>query len=143
MNSTFSGVRLLKEIDALNREKIHKQVPNEPAEAGPKHQRRVGFLREWSSEIDSLIAAARLIGGVVERRHRRLGNDGFGSRAAFPNAFAPRPVYPRKLSIAAAPHFGSTGPLAGIIPHGSDDNAITAGITWDIRGRTRDGAGSQ
>jgi len=43
------------------------------------HQRRVGyFLREWSSEIDSLIAATRHIRGGVERQHRRRQrrNDG-------------------------------------------------------------------
>jgi hypothetical protein len=44
-----------------------------------QHQRRVGyFLHEWSSEIDSLIAAARHIRGAVERQHRRRQrrNDG-------------------------------------------------------------------
>jgi hypothetical protein len=36
------------------------------------------FLREWSSEIDGLIAAARHIRGAVERQHRRRQrrNDG-------------------------------------------------------------------
>ena len=48
-------------------------------EAGIGHQRRVGyFLRELSSEIDSLIAAAQHIRGAVERQHRRRQwrNDG-------------------------------------------------------------------
>ena len=39
------------------------------------HQRRVGhFLREWSSEIDSLIAAAPHIRGAVERRHNEISD---------------------------------------------------------------------
>ena len=56
-----------------NRKRIYKQVPSEPAEADLRpHQGRVGyFLREWSSEIDSLIAAARHIRGAVERQHGR------------------------------------------------------------------------
>jgi hypothetical protein len=46
---------------ASSRKRTYRQVPNEPAEAGPKtHKRRLGyFLREWSIEIDSLIAATR------------------------------------------------------------------------------------
>ena len=56
---------LFEEINALNRKRTYKQVPNEPAEAGPQAApRRVGyFLREWSSEIESLIAAARTFAG--------------------------------------------------------------------------------
>ena len=49
------------------------------------HQRKVGyFSREWSSEIDSFIAAARRIRGAVERQHhrRQRRNDGDQRRAA-------------------------------------------------------------
>ena len=46
--------------------RIYKQIPNDPAEAGPKAAPALFFLREWSSEIDSLIAAARHIRGAVE-----------------------------------------------------------------------------
>ena len=59
---------LFEEIDALNRKGFISRFRTNPLKPDLRqHQRRVGyFLREWSSEIDSLIAAARHIRGAVE-----------------------------------------------------------------------------
>jgi len=64
---------LFEEIDALNRKGFISRFRTNPLKPDLRqHQRRVGyFLREWSIEIDSLIAAARHIRGAVERQHRR------------------------------------------------------------------------
>src|ERR1700751_5548136 len=63
-------IMLFEEINALNRKTTYKQVPHEPAEAGPKAAPAQGgyFLRDWSSEIDGWIAASRHIRG--RRRSR-------------------------------------------------------------------------
>ena len=64
---------LFEEIDTLNRKGFISRFRTNPLKPDLRpHQRRVGyFLREWSIEIDSLIAAARHIRGAVERQHRR------------------------------------------------------------------------
>ena len=77
---------LFEEIDALNRKGFISRFRTNPLKPDLRqHQRRVGyFLREWSSEIDSLMAAARHIRGAVERQHRRRQrrNDGDQRRAS-------------------------------------------------------------
>ena len=57
---------LFEEIDALNRKGFISRFRTNPLKPDLRqHQRRVGyFLREWSIEIDSLIAVARQFRGV-------------------------------------------------------------------------------